>query len=125
MTFTEAREKLGNRDSKKVANNTYLLKLQDAAGQFYIGLRLHNTVIVEFHDDRTVVNTGGWETVTTKARINEYVPAGGIFQKANVWYWNTVGNHAFEEGDQIIQLAGDYRMAVRDRNGMLKGTFSK
>lgn len=114
MTFTQAREKLGNRESKKVANNTYLLKLQDAAGNFYIGLKLHDTVIIEYHDDRTVVNVGRWQTVTTKARLNDYLPAGGIFQKAHVWYWNTVGpdggNHAFEEGDQIIQLAGDYRM---------------
>lgn len=127
MTFTQAREKLGNRDSKKVANNTYLLKLQDAAGQFYIGLRLHNTVIIEFHDDRTVVNTDGWQTVTTKARLNDYLPAGRIFQKANVWYWNTVGpdggNHEFADGDTIIQLAGDYRMAVQDKAGLVKGTF--
>jgi len=66
MTFTQAREKLGNRTSRKVANNTYLV---DLGG--YIGLRLHGTIIVSYHPDQTKVFTGGWRTVTTKARINE------------------------------------------------------
>ena len=122
MTFTQAREKLGNRISRKVANNTYLVDFGE-----YIGLRLHGTIIVSYHPDRTKVFTGGWRTVTTKARINDYLPAGGIFQKAGVWYWNTIGpdggNHEFEEGDAIIKLAGDNRMAVQDRTGLVKGTF--
>jgi hypothetical protein len=124
MTFTEARETLGSRDSKKIGNNTHLIKLQDAAGQFYIGLRLHNTVILEFHEDRTVVRTGGWRTATTKSRIND-LPVGNICQAGGVWHWNDHEVSEFAEGDEIIKLAGDYRMAVRDCKGMLKGTFAK
>lgn len=125
MTFTEAREKLGNRDSKKVANNTYLIVIEDAKGNKGIGLRLHSTVVVKFFEDRTEVYTGGWETVTTKDRINSFLPVGRINQKDHVWYWNDGEASRFEEGDQIVQLAGDYRWAVRNRNAMLKGTFTK
>jgi hypothetical protein len=131
MTFTQAREKLGNRTSRKVANNTYLV---DLGG--YIGLRLHGTIIVSYHPDQTKVFTGGWRTVTTKARINDYLPAGRICQKAGTWYWCalpvgfkppgivTVKDFpCFEEGDAVIQLAGDNRMAVTDKNGLVKGTL--
>lgn len=135
MTFTQARERLGNRDSKKVANNTYLMARRTPEGECYIALRLHETDIIEFYEDCTAVYSGGWRTVTTKARINEYLPAGGIYQKAGVWYWSVgaanqcvprSGNAAdlplFEEGDQIIKLA-DYRMAVQDLKGFVKGTL--
>lgn len=137
MTFTQARETLGNRDSRKVAGNTHLIKMQDADGNFFVGLRFHGTVIIEFHTDRTVVFTGGWETVTTKRRLNEFLPVGGIYQKAGTWFWAgpvTVSNPdghmvidgepvEFAEGDEIIQLAGDYRMAVRSKAGLVKGCF--
>jgi hypothetical protein len=49
----------------------------------------------------------------------------------NICRWATSAKRAdhevseFAEGDEIIKLAGDYRMAVRDCKGMLKGTFAK
>lgn len=124
MTFTEAREKLGNRGSKKVANNTYLHAVTDVNGNKGIAVRFHNTDVVVFYEDRTEVYSGGWQTVTTKARINEFLPAGGISQKAGVWYWNTSDPVEFEEGDYIVQLAGCYRYAVCDKCGT-KGTFAQ
>ena len=58
--------------SRKVANNTYLQRRGDD-----IAVRLHNTDVVTFHADGTAtLSTGGWFTVTTKARINDYLPGG-------------------------------------------------
>lgn len=58
--------------SRKVANNTYLERRGDD-----IAVRLHATDVVTFHADGTAtLNTGGWFTVTTKARINDYLPGG-------------------------------------------------
>ena len=38
-------------------------------------IRLHETDIIERHPDgRVVLNSGGWKTVTTKARLNEHSP---------------------------------------------------
>lgn len=71
-----------NRDSRKLENNTYLIRIDDKT----IGVRLHNTHVVKFHKDgRIILNTGGWRTVTTKDRINGYAPVS-VFQRKYEWY---------------------------------------
>lgn len=89
MNFQTANEKLNTgrtKNRKKVANNTYLNRLEDN-GVEYIALQLHNTNIVMWYSDgRVLLNAGGWRTVTTKSRINEYAEGAGIAQKAGVWY---------------------------------------
>lgn len=73
-TYADLDAKLTGRCSKsrKVANNTYAERRGDD-----IAIRLHATDVVTFHRDGTItLNTGGWYTVTTKARINDYLPGG-------------------------------------------------
>lgn len=71
-----------NKDRKKLANNTYLVRRDN--GDFAV--KLHDTDVVTYHADGTItLSTGGWQTVTTKARINEYSHAG-ISQRQGVWY---------------------------------------
>ncbi len=67
---------------RKVANNTI---------EYWIGderrIRLHNTDIVVFKENGDIVlNSGGWRTVTTKDRMNMYIPGRGISQKRGIWY---------------------------------------
>jgi hypothetical protein len=58
------------RESRKLGNNTYLLR-----GNKEIAVKLHATHILTFYPNGSIrVATGGWNTVTTKARINEYIP---------------------------------------------------
>jgi len=46
----------------------------------------HSTPVVTFHSDNTyTLNSGGYRTMTTKARINEHSPAV-IYQDKGVWY---------------------------------------
>lgn len=106
-------ERLGNRSSRKVGNNTYLLKQANGS----IALRLHATHILTFYPSGiTVANSGGWKTVTTKARLNEWLPFGwGISQNRGIWSWwhhfDTVGEKAlsgfgsrlFTDGDSIAK----------------------
>ena len=81
MDYNTALAKLGRRDSKKVGNNTYLIRLGSD-----IGVRLHNTVVVTIHNDGTyTLNSGGWQTVTTKDRINQFSPVR-VYQSKHVWY---------------------------------------
>lgn len=125
MTFTQAREKLGNRDSKKVANNTYLMARRTPEGEYYIALRLHETDIIEFYEnDEMAVFTGGWQTVTTKARINEYLPCNGVFQKHGDWFWNILGSEpeAFSEGD-IVMPVGNGLFRVMNTRREVKGNL--
>lgn len=89
MTYSQAIEQLGNREQKKIANNTYLVRRNDGA----VAIRLHATDILTFRPDGSVVvKTNGWTSVTTKARINEYLPLRGIFQRAGAWFWSVRGN---------------------------------
>ena len=61
---------LGNRDERTVANNTRLIRRRGAETEA-IALRLHSTDVVTFClDGRIVLATGGWNTVTTRQRIN-------------------------------------------------------
>lgn len=73
-----------NKTSRKVNHHTYAERNQDGS----IGIRFHKTqVVVFFPDGRVTLHTGGWRTVTTKARINEFAPDGiSVGQVKRVWY---------------------------------------
>lgn len=85
-----------NANSRKLANNTYVERRGSD-----IAIRLHSTDILTFKPDGAVaVTSGGWQTPTTKDRLNAYLPAGfSIHQKKGLWYWND-GTH-FAEGDSL------------------------
>ena len=70
--------------SKFVANNT--VEWTDVNGVRYI--RLHDTNILAFLPDGWVrFNTNGWQTPTTKDRMNNFGPPGvQIYQCRRVWY---------------------------------------
>ena len=54
-------------------------------------VRLHGNKIAEVTDDTMTIFDGGWQSVTTKSRLNalcsEFCITGeGVFQKDFVWY---------------------------------------
>jgi len=68
--------------SRKVANNTY--EWFDNKGNRHI--RLHMTDIVTFKPNGDIVlNSGGWRTVTTKARMNHFARVR-IYSDRGTWY---------------------------------------
>jgi hypothetical protein len=83
MTYESAKEMLKGRDSKKLCNNTYLKDHQD-----HISVILHETKIIRFLEDgRIILGSGGWRTVTTKDRMNKYLPdPWHIWQERSIWY---------------------------------------
>lgn len=94
-------EVLAGRESVRLGNNTYL---ENLPGLQFIGVRLHNTYIVRFHyNGQITLHSGGWRTVTTKDRINEFI-SGRVYQKRGVWFYQGAreGWHIpaveFEEG---------------------------
>lgn len=92
---------LNGRQTRKVGNNTYAEKRLDGS----VALRLHSTDILVAREDGTVlVNSGGWRTVTTKARLNDYLADGlRLHQSKGVWFWS--GDQVYADGD-IINRAG-------------------
>lgn len=80
MTYDEARALLDG-GKHKVGNNTYLR--EEVIG---IGVRLHRTYVVAIRKDGNyALNSGGYRTATTKARINAFSPAA-VYQEKGKWY---------------------------------------
>jgi len=71
-----------NRGERKVGNNTYAYILLDGS----VAIELHGTKVVVIHpDDSVTLNSGGWQTSTTKDRINKYSPVK-VYQKKYQWF---------------------------------------
>src|SRR2546422_4829254 len=76
MNYPEADAKLQGccYQSRKLENNTYL-KRRDWGRTKAIAVQLHATDVITFFEDGQIeVNTGGWDTVTTRDRISRYLP---------------------------------------------------
>jgi hypothetical protein len=77
---------------RKVANNTYVERRGRNSGHGVnpssIAIKLHATDVVTYSADGTItLDTGGYETVTTKDRFNAFLPARfRVFAKDYVWY---------------------------------------
>src|SRR2546430_3496158 len=104
-TYQQAVEVLGNRQSLKLGNNTWLEQIDPST----IGVRLHYTHIVQFHiDGRITLHTQSsghtFRTVTTKDRINEFI-YGNVYQKNYDWFYFSRENRGhdvpFTEGMNI------------------------
>jgi hypothetical protein len=60
----------------RLGNNTFLESYVDGCSVDRICVRLHSTNIVVFYPDgRVTLHTGGYKTVTTKERINQFINA--------------------------------------------------
>lgn len=75
--------------SKKVKNNTRLTIYTNGDKV----LRLHSTDIIKWQGDKIILNTGGWDTITTRARFNEFLsPEVRIFRKKGITYIDYCGD---------------------------------
>ena len=77
---------------KPIANNTRLYERYDNNYE----IRLHGNVIMIISKDCVIPLDGGWKTVTTKERLNRYLPFGYVYQKDWVWY--------IERGDNTYEF---------------------
>lgn len=69
------------KDSRKIGNNTYLERHMND-----IVVKLHDTHVVVYRADGDIVlDSGGWQTHTTKDRMNRHTRAM-ITQAAGEWY---------------------------------------
>ena len=66
---------------KPIANNTRLHACLD--GSFEI--KLHGHPIITIHPNHITLDSCGYKTVTTKARMNQFTPFK-VFQHKHIWY---------------------------------------
>lgn len=81
--YADARAFRADRPRKwKIGNNTWI---RDHGAE--IAVLFHRTEIVVYRAGSVSINSGGWQTSTTKSRINCLLPAGwDIWQQAGEWY---------------------------------------
>jgi hypothetical protein len=67
---------------RKLGNNTWLVRQDER-----IAVKLHQTYILTYTpDNRIILNSGGWETVTTKDRMNKMLGWGTITSIHGDWH---------------------------------------
>ena len=81
---------------RKRANNTVEYATKD--GTRYI--RLHDTDIITFLPNGDIMlDSGGWQTVTTKDRMNRFLDCGKICQERKIWYlWMKDKKYTYKDG---------------------------
>jgi hypothetical protein len=73
-----------NRKSRKIDNNTRGYIEYDHS----VSIELHSTKVVVLYPNGLVkLASGGWQTVTTKDRMNKYSPVR-VTQRKGEWYVN-------------------------------------
>jgi hypothetical protein len=93
-----------NPGQRKLANNTVVRRTEEGE----LAIRLHETDVVTFTRlGITILNSGGWKTVTTKDRINEALSGTGwrLSQERGQWYVgyadSAANRHVFADGMKI------------------------
>lgn len=95
MSYAEAQQGYNDRLAKgtlargiRLGNNTYLT-WENCAPHTpqWFGVRLYDTDVVVFHaDGRIELDSGGWNTVTTKSRMNACLADYSVYSNRKVWY---------------------------------------
>lgn len=86
--------------ASKLANNTYLERDPDGT----LAVRLHATRVLAIAPDGAVtLDSGGWRTVTTRARMNAWLPDGWqVWQTGGIWYVGRRGGETFPYADGMV-----------------------
>ena len=122
---------LGSKAKRPLENNTSIYRVINSKGDITFAVQLHKTFVVTNHKNgRTYFHTDGWYTVTTRARINDYMPSNinwCVLTEKGVWYWantsNWIERKVFTDGDWIDakgKLHAQARLKAEDKIKELK-----
>lgn len=67
-------------------------------------IRYHNTDIITYYEDHILIDVDGWETVTTKVRLNAHTPFS-FWQEKGIWYFSvpeTAGEYRYLDGLKFV-----------------------
>jgi len=91
-TYNEALKVLNGRKSKRLPKTATTLRMLDNGD---IGLEYHSTIVVTyFKDGGYKLENGGWFTMTTKKRMNDFTTLR-VTQKKGQW---TVNGYEYKNG---------------------------
>ena len=96
--------KTGTKRTKSIGNNTILVNYLDGSK----AVRLHNTDILTERNGYITLNTGGWDTRTTRARMNKHIPEGyRIYRRDWTTYIEDRKGNAREVVDGETRIKGE------------------
>lgn len=83
----------------------------------HVTVTYQKTAIVRFNDSEVILDSGGWETVTTKRKMNQaanqFGLPYGVYQKDYIWYVSTAqGDVLFRDGMVINRKSGQVKLAA-------------
>jgi len=72
----------------RISHKTTIRREWDADGDMHLIVKYHDTDVVDMRGDGVFkLNTDGWRTSTTKARMNNWLPPSiGVHQRNFDWY---------------------------------------
>lgn len=112
---------------KPIANNTRIMARSVAIGigsrQVAYDVILHNTAILTFYADGAfTVDAGGWHTITTQRRMNEFMPEGyRVWRKGG-----TMALYRYDPSNPIISTRRRWTYRYEDRvhaGGWVNGAY--
>jgi len=107
----------GKYEGVRLENNTRLVKRERGGIECY-AVKLHSTdVVTMFPNGLYMLQTGGWDTHTTKNRINKYHEGPRIVQSDWIWYLSGGPNYG---GIRWSAAASEY-----DEHGRYQGHRSR
>lgn len=101
-SFEQVMGYLRGKRSRKIGYETYIERFNP----YEVGIKYHNTYIVKMDvTDVMTITSGGWDTRTTKDRLNQFLACRGvsIYQKRFEWF--IVGQNEtlpFVDGMQVF-----------------------
>jgi len=110
--YETANEILKNRDKKKIAHQTWLKRIDENE----IAVVYHSTPVVRYFKDGEIrIHDGGWATVTTKRRINDFQKIGYLYQQNFEWFFHYIPGATvkFENGMTLFHLTTEEFEALK------------
>lgn len=119
--FASADDFLGSKAEVALANNTRLVRVRDTnerPDERAIGVKLHSTYVVTYYEGGDIeVDFGGYDTVTTRQRINQLLPHGlGLVSHKGERWLAQLRADGFDHPhwERIIKMSGKPVVVRRD-----------
>lgn len=116
-SYADVLEFMQGKQERPYAHNTRI----ESNDGFYT-VTYHGNPIVEIHPDKIVLSSCGWKNLTTKERLNWFIPEGySVYQERGGWYirnWEDDSTIVFQDGitfhsDNTVSNYGD--VSEKDR----------
>jgi len=108
-SYQDAKKFLGNRKERAIAHNTRIEIGSLNLGHEVITVKYHGNSIVNLYPDGIVsLNSCGWQTSTTKERLNWFLPYGITLYQHNFrwivqrWHWSDEYGRIIDEESLFV-----------------------